>query len=96
MNITYVTQYEIPSTNYIADFYLEDKQTVIEINGPPHYIKKFEGDSLIVTDELNGRSKLKDERLKALGLKTIHLRFELFDRDGDDLKVLAELIKSKL
>ena len=58
--------FTVPVTKFVADFYLPGRKTLIEVNGPSHYIKKFDPlqNDIKVTSELNGRSLAKERRFQ--------------------------------
>ena len=60
----------------MADLYHKPSNTIIEVNGPSHYIKKFEGDKIVVTDELNGRTLAKVNKLKSLGYRVATINYQ--------------------
>ena len=39
IDINAKASYEVPNTKFVADFFLPSSNTLIEINGPSHYIK---------------------------------------------------------
>ncbi len=45
------------------------------MNGPSHYIKKFDGDKIVTTDQLNGRSTSKERRIKKLGYEIVTINY---------------------
>ena len=57
--------------------------TIIEVNGPSHYIKKIENTHIIVTEELNGRSQAKANRLIEKGYKFVPINFNEIQKDTD-------------
>jgi hypothetical protein len=61
----------------VADFYLPSSKTVIEVNGPAHYIKRIKQPEnfIIVSSELNGRTLAKERRVKHLGYKLVTINF---------------------
>ena len=77
------SSYTIPDTKLVADFYLPSIKTVIEVNGPSHYIKRIRQPEnfIFVTSELNGRSLAKERRVKHLGFKLVTINFNAIVRD---------------
>ena len=67
----------------VADFYLPSSKTVIEVNGPSHYIKRIQQPEnfILVTSELNGRSIAKERKVKHLGYKLVTINFNDIVKD---------------
>jgi very-short-patch-repair endonuclease len=88
----YIYSFKVPNSKFVADFYHTPSKTIIEVNGPSHYVKKFDGDSLVVTDQLNGRSVSKFNRLKSAGYNVSAINFQQMkvDATNEELKQLLE------
>lgn len=41
LGIPVISQYEVPDSTLVADFFLPESKTVLEINGPIHFIKRI-------------------------------------------------------
>jgi very-short-patch-repair endonuclease len=50
LGLDFVYNFKVPDTKLVADFYHKPSKTIIEVNGPSHYIKKFEGEKIVVSD----------------------------------------------
>jgi hypothetical protein len=46
----FVSNYKVPGSRLVADFYHAPSKTIIEVNGPSHYLKKFDGKNIIVSE----------------------------------------------
>jgi len=70
---------------------MPDTMTIIEINGPSHYIKKIVEGKIIVTDQLNGRSLLKEKNLLEQGYKLVTINYQEFaeKRSREEMKALV-------
>ena len=70
--------YTIPNTKYVADFYLPESKTLIEVNGPSHYIKRLDPanpKTVIVSHDLNGRTLAKQRKIESLGYKQVTINY---------------------
>lgn len=65
--------------------------TIIEINGPSHYIKKIVEGKIIVTDQLNGRSLIKEKNLLEQGYRLVTINYQEFaeKRSREEMKALV-------
>jgi very-short-patch-repair endonuclease len=73
------SQYPLPGTSFVADFYLPSSNTVLEVNGPQHYIKKIENGKIVITDTLNGRTRVRQLKVNELGYKIVSLEYNFFN-----------------
>lgn len=44
-----ISQYEVPDTQIVADFYIPSLKVIIEVNGPSHYIKCIDNNQIVVS-----------------------------------------------
>lgn len=91
LGLDFAYSYKVPETKLVADFFHKPSKTIIEVNGPSHYIKKFEGHNIVVTDQLNGRSSAKMTKLREKGFKCATINFNLIKSDSTD-EELARLL----
>lgn len=80
-------QYQIPGHHFVADFFLPSKNLIVEINGPTHYIKKIVDGRVIVTDELNGRTRAKENRVRDEGLNIVSINFTFFNQSKSEAEI---------
>ncbi len=72
----YIFSFNVPNTRFVADLFHTPTNTVIEVNGPSHYIKHFEANSIVVTEKLNGRSTMKFNKIKIIGYNVAAINFQ--------------------
>lgn len=86
-----VQQHHVPESNYVADFYLPSKNLLVEVNGPTHYIKRIQDGKVVVTDELNGRTRAKMQRIRDSGLNIASINFTTFSGEKTATQIEEEL-----
>lgn len=59
--VDYVSQYPVPGTRYVADFYIPRTNTTVEVDGARWHMARSERDAL------------RDERIRAQGFRVVRL-----------------------
>lgn len=88
-------QHQVANYRYTADFFLPGTKTIIEINGPSHYLKRIVDGKITVTDQLNGRTRIKEQNLLDQGYKLVTINYQEFAERKSREEMLA-LVNSKL
>ena len=74
----------ISKYKYVVDFYQPDLKLVIEVCGPQHFLKKYDGHKIETTLQLCGKTAVKVRRLEREGYKVVILNYQEFDLKDDN------------
>lgn len=85
MGITYKNEYKIAKMHNMVDIYIANRNLIIQVDGPLHYLTTDNGEKLNPATELN--SKL----LRKLGYNVIRLDYKEINRLKEEDKLVEQL-----